>query len=149
MGFTDWIKNRNASQQASVAENSQQQKPETAKEMYSREAAQEKANAKPITPEIKAQADRVTATMDKATQHMSQNSGAPSAAPSDGASSPQPMRQNMTGQDKTAPALSPTSAQRGQTEKDSPGKSNAPAETQTKAADRAQTLPRPKPSWER
>src|SRR5580658_11228328 len=134
MAFLDFIKNR---QQQSSGEQTQQQKPETAKEKYSREAVQEKANKKPLDQmpaDQQAKAAAVKERMEKATQHMSQNSAAPAAAPADGASSPQPMRQNMTGQDKTAPALSPTSAQRGQTEKDSPGKSNAPAETQTKAA---------------
>jgi hypothetical protein len=139
MAFTDWIKNRNASQQPSVAENSQQQKPETAKEMYSREAAQEKAKAKPITPEIKAQADRVTATMDKATQHMQTPAA---AAPAEGGTnSPHLQKQNR--QDKTQAALSPTDDAAGK----AAGQAKQPAPEKT--PERAQTLPRPKPSWER
>jgi hypothetical protein len=43
MAFLDFVKNR---QQSQSAEQSQSSKPETAKEMYSREAAQEKSGAK-------------------------------------------------------------------------------------------------------
>jgi hypothetical protein len=63
------------------------------------------------------------------------------------------MRQNMTGQDKAAPALTPTSAQAGQpsTEKKVPSPSNnAPAKAPQKDGARSpQTVPRRPPSWER
>jgi hypothetical protein len=58
----------------------------------------------------------------------------------------------MASQDKTTPALSPTSAQAGQpaTEKNAPASSNESAKTLDKTPARApQTMPRPRPSWER
>ena len=41
MAFLDFMKNRNAAQQQSVANKPQEQKPETAKEMHTRQAALE------------------------------------------------------------------------------------------------------------
>ena len=73
MDILGFIKNKNASRQQSVAQTSQsQQKPETAKEMYTRVAAEEQAAKKPITPAVEAKADRVRAleTIYKATQHL-------------------------------------------------------------------------------
>jgi hypothetical protein len=155
MAFLDFIKNRNASQQQSVANKSQEQKPETAKEMYSRQAAQERADRKPVEqiPQAdKAAAKSVGERIDKATQHLREQRPAQSS-PGDSASSPEPMRQNMMNQDKAAPALTPTSAQAGTpaVDKAAPEASKgAPAKTQEKPAQRApQSVPRRPPSWER
>jgi hypothetical protein len=157
MPFLDFIsKNRQTFQQEPVAKKTQEQKPDTAKEMYTRQSAQEKVNQKPreqLPQEQKAELAEVKARLEKATQHIGQNAPASSPSPPDSASTPQPMRQNMTGQDKAAPALSPTSAQAGQpaTEKNAPEPSNeSQAKTPEKAAGRTQqTLPRPRASWER
>src|ERR1017187_10863634 len=101
MAFLDFMKNRNASQQQSVANKPQDQKPETAKEMHTRQAAHEKAAERPITPEIKAQADRAMATINKASQHL-QPQPAP-AAPDSGSPTAQLQKQNH--QEKAQAAL--------------------------------------------
>lgn len=142
MAFLDFINNRQESQQRSVAQKSQEQKPETAKEMYARQDAQEKtAASKPITPEIKAQADRAMATMNKASEHV--QSPAKRTAPEPG-SAPQAQLQNQSRQDKTQESLSPTDGASGKTAIQ--GKEKAPE----KAPQRAQqTVARKAPSWER
>jgi hypothetical protein len=139
MAFLDFIKNRDASQQQPVADKSQESS-QTAKEMYTRQAAQEKAAEKPITPEIKAQADRALATINKASQHL--ESAARPAAPESGGS-PAAQLQKQDHQDKTQKALSPTDSGAGKTPSQENGK--APEKTQG----RPSTLPRPRPSWER
>jgi len=154
MALLDFMNKRKAAQQQSVANKSQEPKPETAKEMYTRQAGQEQT-ARPLDrmpPDQQAKVEGIKASLQKATQHIDKSAHSPSAAPADGNGSREAMRQNMTGQDKTAPALSPTSAQSGTTaEKNTPGQLNeTPAKTQEKAPGRAQqTVPRPKPSWER
>ena len=140
MPFLDFIKNRNVSQQQSVANKPQDQKPETAKEMNSREAAQEKAAEKPITPEIKAQADRAMATINKASQHL-QPQPAP-AAPDGGSPAAQLQKQNH--QEEAQPALSPTDGAAGKTA--AQDKEKAPEKPVSR---NPQTVPRRPPSWER
>jgi hypothetical protein len=145
--FLDFIKNRLTSQQQPVANKSQEQKPETAQQMYKREAVEEKASRNPIgrmPPEQIAKLNGIKATLERATRHINKDVHAPSAAPGESAGGWEAMQQNMTAQDKTAPALSPASMQAGKSEpdRDTP---NAPE----KSVERPQTLPRPRPSWER
>jgi hypothetical protein len=141
MAFLDFVNNRQAAQQQAVAQKSQEQKPETAKEMYARQDTKEQAATKPITPEIKAQADRAMATMNKATEHV--QSPAKQPAPETG-SAPQAQLQNQSRQDKAQEALSPTDGASGKTALQD--KEKAP----DKAPQRApQTMPRRPPSWER
>ena len=141
MAFLDFVNNRQAAQQQSVAPTTQEQKPETAKEMYARQDTQEKTASKPITPEIKAQADRAMATMNKASEHV--HSAAKRTAPETG-SAPQAQLQNQSRQEKTQESLSPTDGTAGKTALQS--KEKAPE----KAPQRAQqTVPRKAPSWER
>jgi hypothetical protein len=150
MDLLDYIKNRNASKQQSVAEKPQEQKPETAKEMYTREAAQEKANQNPIDRmplDQQAKVEAVKGTLERATQHIEKSANAPTSVPADNADNREAMRQNMTGQDKAAPALSPTSAQAGQPVTEKAPSKEPPTKTQDQG--RAQSLPRPRPSWER
>jgi hypothetical protein len=148
MAFLDFIKNR----QQSAAEQTQQQKPETAKEMYSRQAEQETAGQKPVQqlPDAeKSQARELGARLDKATQHVRQDAAPETPARADSTSSPEPMRQKMMAQDEQAPALSPTSAQLGQTANE---KSPSPAtseKTPEQSQQRPQTIARSTPSWER
>jgi hypothetical protein len=141
MGFLGWIRNRSAAQQQAVANTSQGPKPENAKQMYAREAAQEKASAKPITAEIKAQADRALATINRASQHA--QPGPPQAAP-ENAGSPEAHLQKQHGQGRAQEALSPTDAATGQTATQDKGKT--PDAIPSRAP---QTIPRPRPSWER
>lgn len=155
MGFTDWIRNRQANRQQSVAQNTQEQKPETAKQMYNREAAQEEANRKPIEPQIsephKVETRAAAELFDKVVRQP-QGQGAPAQTPipSDASGSPEAVRQKATNQDKSAAALSPTSAQKGtpETEKQTPAPSTTPSKQPDSSPQRPQTLPRTRPSWE-
>jgi hypothetical protein len=151
VAFLDFIKNRQA-QQPSAADQSEVQKPETAKEMDSREAVQDQGAPKPMQqmpPDQQAKVEQIKAKLQSATQHLGQDASSTSPAPADSTSSPQPMAQKMTNQDKAAPALSPTSAQAGI----SPSQENAPSqETPAKTQEpsgRQQTMARTTPSWER
>lgn len=138
MALLDFIKNRNAQTQQPAAENTQAQKPETAKQMYTRQASEVKVAQRPITPEIKAQADRATAAMEKATQHQQAHS-----APAPEGSSNTAHLQNQNQQDKTQAALSPTDDAKGKTA----GQEKQPKPE--KAPERPQTIARRPPSWER
>ena len=154
MAFLDFIKNREG-QRAAAEQQSQQQKPESAKEWHTGNDAQDRAALKPldqIKPEHQQRVETIKAEMQKLTQH--QEKGAPSStlAPADTTASPQPMQQKMMSQDKPAPDLSPTSAQQGTKamEQDAPA---APDQGQSKAqeesAEQAKTIARRPPSWER
>lgn len=153
MALLDFIKNRQSQEQTS--QQSQQQKPETAREMYSRQAQQEQTGqtkVEQLSQADKSAAKELGARLDKATQHIRQDAANQATAPTDGAASPQPMRQNMLQQDHAAPSLSPTSAQRGQTQEEARG--NAPAQEGSQSErqatqQRPQTISRTTPSWER
>jgi hypothetical protein len=155
MALLDFIKNRNAGKQGPATEKSHEQKPETAKEMYTRQAqgnvSQKGLNDMP--PEQRAKVEAVKSTLEKATQHIDRIAHIPPGGPTDNTGNRDALRQNMTGQDKAVPALSPTSAEAGQpaTDKSASAPSNEPsAKTPEKSAGRMQqTLPRPRPSWER
>jgi hypothetical protein len=149
MGFLDWITKRNAGQQQSVAETSQ--RPERAKEMYAREAAQEKTHLKRIVqmpPDQQAKVDKIKATLEKASKHIDANAQTPSPA-ANGNDSREAARQNITGQGKHAPALSPTSAQTGKTVHEASPAPSQESPSKTPEQPRGQTVPRPRPSWER
>jgi hypothetical protein len=152
MGFLSWIQNANAKRQRPVAE--KPLTPENARQLYAREAAQEKSNRKPIDtmpPDQQTKVDKIKATLERATQHIDRNALTPSPAPADTTGGREAARQNMSGQEKTAPALSPTSSQAGKTAQEkSPVLSKIPpAKTPDKAQSRPGTVPRPRPSWER
>jgi hypothetical protein len=99
MAFLDFVKNRQDQQSAQQTE----QKPETAKAMYIQQ----------LSDADRSQSKELGARLDKATQHIQQDTQPGAAAPADGTGSPEPMRQKMTAQDKAAPSLSPTSGQMG------------------------------------
>ena len=153
MALLDFIKNRSNAQQT-VANKPQAPKLETAKEMYSRQAAQQTANNRPLEqmpPDQREKVDAIKERLEKATQHIDKSAQLPTAAPTDSMDNREALRQNQTGQDKTAPALSPTDHQTGRAvEANAHAPSNeTPAKTPEKPIARAQTLPRPRPSWER
>jgi hypothetical protein len=135
MPFLDFIRNRNASPQQ--AQKAQDPKPETAKEMYTRQAGQE--SAKPLSPEMKEQATRALAAMTKGTQHLEE--GKPAAPESGGSPTAELQKQNQ--QDKAQAALSPTDASAGKTA------SQEEPKAPQKSAERPKNLPRTPPSWER
>jgi hypothetical protein len=155
MAFLDFIKYRQSGQQQPVDQSAQQPKPETAKEMYSRQAELERTGQKSVQQmpvAEKSQASALGARLDKATQHIQQNAPSQTPAPADGTSGPEPMRQNMTGQDKAAPNLSPTSAQMGQTANEKTAAAPSQGETgntQQPGRQTSQTMARRPPSWER
>jgi len=149
MGWKDWIPNRG---QQHVAEKPKAQKPQNAKQMYARQDGQEQANRTPLDrmpPEQRAQVDAIKAKLEKATQHIDGNAQRPSPASSDSDGGREAARQNMAGQEKTAPALSPTSVQAGKTAQEKPTSPSQETPRTDKRQSRPQTVPRPKPSWER
>jgi hypothetical protein len=154
MAFLDFMQNRNAAAQQPAAHKPQPQKPETAREMYSRQAAQQTANQKSLEqmpPDQRAKVDAIKERLENATQHIDKSAHSPAAAPTDSMDNREALRQNQTGQDKTAPALSPTDARTGRTAEGSAPVTpkESPSQTPEKSAARSQTLPRPRPSWER
>jgi hypothetical protein len=143
MALLDFLKNRNQTQHP-VAQTAQRPKPETAKQMYTREAAVEKATQGRVAALPDAQRARalgVGALINKATQHMHE-SRAQSAQPGDGMDNQAAMRQNMTGQERHSEALSPTGGHMGKT-------ANERRPMNTPSQGREKTLPRTSPSWER
>jgi hypothetical protein len=142
MALLDFIKNRNASPQQSVAETTQQQKPETAKEMYSRQAVEDKANRVAPTPDQEARAQKIGEEMRSAMQPQERSSPAPSNAPGEGGTNAAQL-QNQNHQGKAQESLSPTDDARGKTA----AHERQPAPE--KAAERPQTIARRPPSWER
>jgi hypothetical protein len=153
MAFLDWVKNRGG-QNTAPEHQPQQQQPETAKQMYTRQDAEQRVNAKPATqipPDQRERVEAVKADLQKATQFQRQSSEAAAPAPQDSATSPQPMAQKATGQDKVAPDLSPTSAKDGVRPSDEKqvAPSETPARSETTQPSRPQTIARPAPSWER
>ena len=113
MAFLDFIKNRQE-QQPVGEQQSQQQQPETAKQMYSREAVEAKAAEKPVAqiPESdKASARDIGSRVEQYSQDRAGNAFTGAPAPADSSAAPQAMRQDANGQDKSAPALSPTDGQ--------------------------------------
>jgi hypothetical protein len=122
--------------------------------MYTRETAEQQAAAKPlsqISPEQQARVDTIKTDLQRATHSQGQNVEAPPPAPQDGAENPQPMAQKSMNQDKAAPELSPTSAQAGtrSTEQETPTVSEDTSRSPEHSPDRARTIARTTPSWER
>jgi len=119
MGFIDWVtKDKPATQQQSVAKTAQQQKPETAKEMQTREAANENASLKPVErmPDAARQetieaAHPSAKLMDTATSHHPQAHDA-SASQSDGREA---LMHNQSAKGKAQEAMSPTDGHKGRT----------------------------------
>ena len=147
MGLLDFVKNRNQQQQEKPQE---QQKPETAKEMYTRQGQEQGAqrSVNDLSPQETAKVEAVRSQLDKATSHQRTESGQPQKQ--DNSSSPAAVRQNQNAQDKTAPNLSPTSGQAGRSSADQQPSKQEPSKQPEKTPEqRPQTMPRPRPSWER
>jgi hypothetical protein len=155
MGLIDFIKNRQG-QRPTEQQQSQQQKPENDKAISPQEPAKEIVSAKQfenLGPEQRTKIAEAQALYRQGTQEPSQASSAPAPALAESNESPEAARQKMTGQDKEAPALSPTSGAAGKTanEKDAPGPSeDAAAKSKQQTQEKArQTIARRPPSWER
>ncbi len=148
MGFLSFIKERQT-QQPQEEQQSQQQKTETAKQMYSREAVEQAGGTKPVslTPAQEASAKEAAGLFRQGTQATVEVTPAPTPTPGDGASNQQPMKQNMMGQDKEAPALTPTSAQAGRSVSEIGPPAATPDKPEPSGNNKGRT-PEP-PSWER
>src|ERR1700722_712794 len=147
MAFIDWIKNRGGQQPAVKQQSRQQQKPEVSQDLSAKPSQEQTARpADLVRPEQQSRLAEAQALYRKGTKEISQTTSAPTPAPEGGTTNPQPMRQAMSGQEKVAPDMSPTSAQRSARSEEVEGPS-APAQTPSQS--QRQTIARPAPSWER
>jgi len=148
MAFLDFIKNRDG-QRSAGEQSSQQQQPETAKQMYARQATEEQGTprfSELVQPRQQERLAEAQALYNKGTQEPPAPALPPAPTPAGGAANPQPMQQPMMGQETVAPDMSPTSAQASARSQDVEGPSTsapAPAKSQQ------QTMARLAPSWER
>jgi hypothetical protein len=143
MAFLDWVKNRGEQQ------SQQQEKTEISQDVSTRQPSQNLSAKEAVTrlPEnIRSEAQQLGGRINRVAENSQADGPAFPQAPADATSNQQPMRQGMSGQDKVAPDMSPTSAQRGVRAEEVEGPS-APAQTPAQSPQR--TLPRPTPSWER
>jgi hypothetical protein len=79
MALLDFIQNRGQQTGPSQDQSAGMAKPQTAREMYAAQEAQEQASRKPLSPEVKSQADQV---MEAVGRHQFQGHGRAQAAPS-------------------------------------------------------------------
>jgi hypothetical protein len=152
MALLDFIKNR-GEQRPAGEQRSQQQKPDNAKQMYTQKDAEDRANAKPIALDQKQEASVKEAgdLFRKGSASPEPGPEAPTPAPTESNTAPQqPMVQASMSQDKTAPALSPSSAQAGGLEKEQGvSVSEAPSPAQTPSPTQGKSPSRNPPSWDR
>jgi hypothetical protein len=149
MALLDFIKNRIAPKQQPVANKPQEQKLETVHQKQARVDAEDRAKLTPVDSmpaDQTAQLGAIRERFEKATGHHGPAIEPPPANSAGTMDNREPMRQNMSGQDQSTPALTPTSAETGKTtlENSTSRSDQSPAKTP-----RPQTLPRPRPSWER
>jgi hypothetical protein len=142
MAFLDFINNRQG-QRPGGEQQSQQQKPETAKQMYTQEAAREKANRIAPTADQEQRAQKIGDEMRKGTQPTQEAAPVAASAPDDRGSNAAQL-QNQSQQGKEQKALSPTDDAAGKTavQEKQPSQEKAPERPQ-------QTVARRPPSWER
>jgi hypothetical protein len=144
MALLDFIRTRNQPS----AEQTEQPRQESAKQMYTRQAAEEQAAPRPsemVRPGQQAKAAEAKALFDKAAQQPQSATPPPTPAP-EGASNPQPMQQQGIGQERAAPEMSPTSSLASARAQEVDGPS-APSPTPAKS--QQQTVARPAHSLER
>src|ERR1700677_1140330 len=119
MAFLDFINNRQGQRPAAEQQSQQQsqpQKSEPTREINARGAGQEKEPAKQfenMRPDQQAKVAEARTLFRQGTQETAQAPSVRAQAPADNTESPQVMAQKSMNQDKAAPALSPTSAQKG------------------------------------
>jgi hypothetical protein len=139
MSLLDFIKNRRSQQEST----DQQPKPETAKEMYTREAIEENANRVGATPDQEKRAQQIGEEMRTATQSSPRLTTAPPDAPTDQSGNTAHL-QNQSNQDKAQEALSPTDGFAGKT-----ALQETSVAQETTNERKQNTIARPAPSWER
>jgi hypothetical protein len=138
MGFISWI----AKKRKEVPPATPARGPENAKQMYAREAANEKARPIEQIPDgDKASAKAIGERIDRMTQHLRDALSEPSGQAGFGGS-PAAGRQNMIGQETPQEALSPTDGRAGSVG----GQTKQPEQARPEVQ---KTLPRRPPSWER
>jgi hypothetical protein len=133
---------RSGGEQQAAVEQQSHQKPETAKEMYTREAVRDQANRIAPTADQEQRAQKIGDEMRKATQPSQEPMPTAASAPDDRGSNAARL-QNQNSQNKEQKALSPTDDAAGKTAVQE--KQQAPQNIQQ----RPQTIARPTPSWER
>ncbi len=149
MGFKDWMRKGQESAKQSVAQNAQEQRPQTAREMYNRLGAREKASRVAPTADQEARARKIGEEMRE--MHPGSGGAAPAQTDATGSGgSPQAQRQKQEGQDVGQAALSPTDGSAGKT---AGQEKHTTEETRPKrekpVVQRPKTFPRRRPSWER
>jgi len=152
MAFLDFIKNRDGQRPVSEQQ-SQQQKPDISREESNAVSEQPGKTVSHLPEDIRARARDIGSRIEQSAQNIEQSAGTVPQAPTEATGNQQPMRQNMTAQDKPAPDLSPTSFQAGIPAKDveGPGPPEpTPSTSQSQTQEQARTtIARRPPSWER
>jgi ankyrin repeat protein len=137
MAYLDWMKDRPATQQQSVAKTSQEQTRQAP-------AAPSQSVAESLSPAQEKTMGEVREVMRKATAHMDKNSAVMTPSAPDGGSNAAQL-QKEEGHDKVQAAMSPTDEFAGKTALQ---EKTATTEKTTTTPSR-QTVPRRSPSWER
>jgi len=152
MAFLDFVRNHDG-QRPVGQQQSQQQKPDVSREASSAVQEQPSKTVSQVPEDIRARARDIGSRIEQSGQNIEQSAGTLPQAPAEATGNQQPLRQNMTAQDKPAPDLSPTSFQAGIPSKDvegpgPPEPTPSTSQSQTQEQSRA-TIARRPPSWER
>jgi len=152
MAFLDFVKNRD-SHRSATEQQSQQQKPDLSREASNAVSEQPGKTVSQVSEDIRARARDIGSRIEQSGQNIEQSASPLPQPPTEATGNQQPMRQNMTAQDKPAPDLSPTSFQAGIPSKDvegpgPPEPTPSTSQSQTQEQSRA-TIARRPPSWER
>jgi hypothetical protein len=151
MAFLSWLTKRGKQPEAPKPETK-----ENAKQMHTRQDAQERAVRPRVSqmPEAaKAEARSVRQFLENYGNKVLENNPGFQMTDVEGAASPQPMRQNMVRQHVHPPALSPTSGQSGLEHQHTSAPASETPRQETPKPEPPKTppptLPRRAPSWER
>jgi transglutaminase/protease-like cytokinesis protein 3 len=148
MAFLKFIKNHDG-QRPAAEQQSQQQKPEISREASSAVQEQPSKTVSQMPEDIRARARDIGSRIEQSGQNIEQSASALPQAPTEATGNQQPLRQNMTAQDKPAPDLSPTSFQAGIPAKDVEAPARPEATPETSQEQARTTIARRPPSWER
>jgi hypothetical protein len=113
MAFLSFIKDRQT-QQPQIEQQSQHQKSEPTNQRSTEKTSETATPAQSVAqmPEAeKAKARDAASRVEQVGENINQNASVRTDAPTDSASTPEVMRQGMTGNDKSQPPLSPTDGQ--------------------------------------
>lgn len=148
MAFLDFVKNHDG-QRPAGQQQSQQQKPDISREASNALSEQPAKTVSQLPEDIRTRARDIGSRIEQSGQNIEQSASTLPQAPTDATGNQQPMRQNMTAQDKPAPDLSPTSFQAGIPAKDVEAPARPEATPATSQEQARNTIARRPPSWER